>query len=560
MVELPGDNSLQRTFNTEAATILKGTNRLFRRDLLPVIPWDGRLREMKPAEFISWHQEYFVGYKTKISKDGDKFDVVKDMTETMARNLLQASDFVSKLPQIHRLYPSPVPVINEADSLVLCTPGYDPSTGTYVFEGQIQATPPPNGKTNLTGPVGSDDYFDDTMTLPEAFWTLHDLHQYFPFSDWSELIYPEPTDPLYRIDPEDGNTVPYRKSRSLAVQIGAMLALFAANCVPREASKMGFIYNASAPRSGKSLLAKIATAPVYGSFKAQPWREDEESMIKILDSEVLAASPYICFDNIRGLLASQPLEGFMTSPTWTGRYLGRTEMFTAENNAVLMFTGNNINAGTDISHRALFCDLFVEQADIQDREMDPEKVINDVFLSKPQNRRLILSALWSIVRHWDFAGRPLASGKVRLGFEDHGRIIGGMVEFAGFGDMLARPILENAGDSEAEDIITLVKKLHALNRPDYTFQEIVHVCWEHGLFPWYLHGKEELHSIREGFPAELTLRLNDSCNAKMGLLIARHSGERGHVHQFRDDAGTIIRVRFTLRGKGRHRRFHLIKF
>ena len=69
---------------------------------------------------------------------------------------------------------------------------------------------------------------------------------------------------------------------------------------------MGFIYNASAPRSGKSLLAKIATAPVYGSFKAQPWREDEESMIKILDSEVLAASPYICFDNIRGLLASSP--------------------------------------------------------------------------------------------------------------------------------------------------------------------------------------------------------------------------------------------------------------
>jgi len=51
------------------------------------------------------------------------------------------------------------------------------------------------------------------------------------------------------------------------VQIGAMLALFAGGCVPSEASRMGFVANANAQRSGKTLLVKLAAAPVYGRFK-----------------------------------------------------------------------------------------------------------------------------------------------------------------------------------------------------------------------------------------------------------------------------------------------------
>lgn len=50
----------------------------------------------------------------------------------------------------------------------------------------------------------------------------------------------------------------------------------------------------------------------------------------ILDSEAIAGSPYICFDNVRGLIQSQALENLMTAATWTGRHLGRSEMFTAD--------------------------------------------------------------------------------------------------------------------------------------------------------------------------------------------------------------------------------------
>lgn len=556
MIALPADNELQRSFNTDVAHILQGSD-LYRRATVLMHPFEGELREMRADSFVSWSQKYFVGYKLKTDKDGNPYQVLRDMTESTAKLCLASPEFVSSVPMIHRIYPSPVPMITEQGALILCTPGYDPSTGTYVFEGKITPQPPDPARPPLTGPVSSDNYFDDSVSLADAFWTLYDLHSNFPFADWTDWITPGDGDLLSRYD-DQGKPRQFRLSRSLAVQIGAMLSLFAANCVPQAASRMGFIYNANQQRSGKTLLVKIATAPVYGGFKAQSWREDEESMVKSLDAEILAASPYICFDNVRGMVQSQVLEGLFTSPIWTGRILGRTEKFVAENNTVVFFTGNNVNAGTDIQHRCLYSSLHVDEGDAQSRDIEGG-IIDDVWLADPKNRREILSALWSIVRHWDHAGRPLAQGRTRQGFDTWGKIIGGMVEFAMFGDMLERPVLENAGDSEAEDLISLIKHLHAAGRPDYTYQELVHTCWDHGLFPWLLQGREDTRPLRpdQGAPHVLTLALNEKCTSKMGLLLKRHSSERGSVHSFNDASGNPVKIRFSSRNGGRHKRFFL---
>lgn len=553
-IPLPGPNELQRSFNTDVAHVLKGSD-LYRRATVPMFPFEGALTVMKAKNFVSWSQKYFVGFKTKLDKDGNPFSELRDMTESVADLCLSSYEFISELPMIHRIYPSPVPIITAQGVLSLCTPGYDPATGTYVFEGNITPQPPDPSRPPIVGPVSSDNYFDDSVSPADAFWYLHDLHAGFPMSDWSEWITPSESDPLYRLD-DKGEVKKYRVSRSLSVQIGAMLALFAANCVPKEASRMGFIHNANQQRSGKTLLVKLASAPVYGAFKAQSWREDEESMTKILDSEILAASPYICFDNVRGLIQSTKLEALFTAPMWTGRILGKTEMFTSENNTTIFITGNNVNAGTDVQHRCLYCDLHVEEADIQSRDIQGP-IIDDVWLCDPKNRRDILSALWSIVRHWDHAGRPLATGRTRQGFDTWGKIIGGMVEFAWFGDMLERPVLENAGDSEGEDILSLVKYLHEKRAHDFTYQELVHICWDHGLFPWNLQGREDFKPLRPEPHAThvTTLVLESKCQSRMGLLFQRHCTEKGQLFTWRDDHGALVKVRFMSKGKGRHRRF-----
>jgi hypothetical protein len=553
---------LQRSFNADVAHVLKSSGaELYRRATLPMHPFDGRLAQMPPSAFVSWSEQYFICYRTKMDRDGNPFQEIRDMTETHAKLCLHSPEFITSMPIVNRVYPSPVPIITDHGALILCSPGYDPTTGTYVFEGNITPQPPDPARPPITGPVMSDGYFDDSMTIADAFWHLYDLYHEFPFNDWSEPIVPSESCPLYR-ENDDGTPRTYRTSRSLAVQIGSMLALFAANCVPKEASRMGFIMNANAQRSGKTLLVKISTAPVYGTFKSQGWRKDEESLAKILDSEILAASPYICFDNVRDFIASDKLESLFTTPLWTGRVLGKTETFVAENNTVIFITGNNVNAGTDISHRCLVCDLYVEESDVQSRAR-AETLINDVWLAKPENRRHILSCLWAIVRHWDHAGRPLADiHKTRLGFETWGQIIGGMVEFAMFGDMLERPLLDNAGDSEMDDVLTLVKILHKINHVDFTTQELIHHCWEHGLFPWNMFGKEDVRPLRpeSGHQAVHTFFLDGKGNSKMGILLKRHATKKGTIHTFRDEAtGQIIRVRFLSKGEGRHKRYFIQK-
>ncbi len=117
-----------------------------------------------------------------------------------------------------------------------------------------------------------------------------------------------------------------RQSRSRAVQLAAMLSQFAGGCVPPCSRGMGFLWNANTPRSGKTLLAKLAIIPVHGSVAIQSWASKDDELKKILDAEVLRAASYIFFDNVRGHIASQAIEAFITSPMWTGRILGKTEM------------------------------------------------------------------------------------------------------------------------------------------------------------------------------------------------------------------------------------------
>lgn len=384
--------------------------------------------------------------------------------------------------------------------------------------------------------VSSGGRYDDSMTLDEAVKYLRELLSEFPFGDWKDGT---------GLDGE-----PCRQSRSLAVQIAAMLSQFAVACVPRGANRMGFIYNANSQRSGKTLLAKIAIMVLYCSFKAQSWKSDEDDLAKVIDSEVLAGSTYICFDNVRGYVGSQALEGLMTSPDWTGRVLGRTQMFTAENRLTLFITGNDCIVSPDMAHRCLICDLFVPEGNVQERRV--KNLIDEVWLQKAENRHRVLSALWAIVRYWHQAGSPSASSfgfKPRLGFERWGETIGGMVAFAGFGNALEPVLLENAGDSLDRNIRQLVAKLAELNNTDteeYRFQEVVNICHDCGFFDWLLDGRDT-----DGGDFKLTHKANSSF-AKHLLKFAPSKEPR--AYRFEEDGGRKT-VFFSNRGSGKERRY-----
>ncbi len=62
-----------------------------------------------------------------------------------------------------------------------------------------------------------------------------------------------------------------------------------------------------------------------------------------------------------------------------------------------------------MSYRCLMVDLFVQEANVQERKV--WKPIDDTWLMNRKNRCEILSALWAIIRHWDGGGAAEGDGE-----------------------------------------------------------------------------------------------------------------------------------------------------
>jgi len=377
-------------------------------------------------------------------------------------------------------------------------------------------------------------YYD--WTLEESVGYLRWLLCEFPFADWREE------------EVSDGDGV-IRQSRSQAVQVASMLAMFCVAMLRQGSNRMGFIYTANSQRSGKSLLAKLAIMPVCGGFKGQSWKSNEEELSKVIDSEMIAGSGYICFDNVRGYIGSPTLEGLMTSPSWTGRILKESQMFEVKNRMTLFVTGNECIVSPDMAHRCLMIDLHINEGNVQDRS--PSWVLDESWLLEKENRRRVLSALWGIVRSWAAAGRHLATSyhyKPRLGFEHWGDLIGGIVAYAGFGDCLEIPQLEAGGNSEERNIHDLIDYMTAKiidSEKEFTFQDISQICFEEGLFEWMLEGKEY----------DGVFTVTPKVRSNLGRLLSRYApNSDGNKIPRRYVRGGKAYYLGT-RGKGRYRRY-----
>lgn len=181
--------------------------------------------------------------------------------------------------------------------------------------------------------------------------------------------------------------------------------------------------------------------------------------------------------------------------------------------------------------------------------------INDAWLMQPNNRFLIRSALWGLVKHWDAAGAPKPTGRLRLGYEDYCTVLGGIVEYAGFGDCLAEPEVEQEVNTEKTDIRALIKALMARDdvmedeqkdksRLEFTFQQIVDTAHEAGVFDWLLDGKDESGSYI----------LNKKSDSSFGLMLRRFFPLEGS-RVFRMTETVAVQTRVT--GRNRQRRFLL---
>ena len=479
-VQLPGDGRLLSDFAAELGKAIS-TSPIFQRDgkVFTISTSGDRLVQMTPNALRSWLETVAVCFRVRSTGSSEVIEFRKTMSKGDAEGVLSSPQFISQLREIRRFNQVRMPVRRFDGNIDLLHEGYDDSSMTYSAANSVPVI--------------------QRMPLDMAKKIIDELLCEFVFAD---------------------------DTRSRAVAIAAMLTVYAAGILPNKSLRPCFVYLANAEGAGKSLLVKLATVPVLGVCPNSPMPKDEAEMRKVLLSAVIEGQQALCFDNRKGHLSSESLEGFLTSQDWSGRVLGGQATFRGTNDVTVFITSNGATVSPDMRRRSLFCELFMGVERAEDRKFQQQLEVPEIL----KQRTDILSALWALVDDWSKAGQPDCS-RHHSSFQEWTSNIAAIVEHHGYGCPVATAHIEGCADVDGEDMRELCAALcNGSVLKAVTFEEVISCARENGLFARLIPETDDMDHKTRSTVARI-LKTYDR------RLIGNH--------------------RFSLQGKGRNRKFQV---
>lgn len=214
-------------------------------------------------------------------------------------------------------------------------------------------------------------------------------------------------------------------------------------------------FTAHMQRSGKSKLAKAATAAALGHTPTMIHYRDEEEFSKHLLPLMRASDRAIAIDNIEHPLESSKLCTLLTECVLRDRVLGESLDLTLRNTSVFFVTGNNLMIAGDLSVRAIRCDIDAQMERPEERKFDFDPVQQALDLH-PELNRAALTALRAFI----LAGKPWElKRELYGGFESWDSLISGCLVWLGFRDPYETRSRVVADDPNREADLTLLEAL-----------------------------------------------------------------------------------------------------
>ncbi len=432
---------------------LRASDLYLKRDsLVTVDPKTAEIRSMDAVRFVSWVEKYVDFGRYVKSKEGKQFFAANSISVELAGKLLSSDQFREQVRVLNSCHDVVLPAwANEAQTKVrLLPPGYDDETGVF------------------TAPMFE---YDTNLDPNAAFHYLCEIYREFPFAEGRNL----------------------RDCRSFSVHLAAH---FAAYCrlMLLDNPRLAFVYLANQQGGGKSLLGKMALAPVFGSPATSSLSKREEEVEKSIRALLKSGEPFAFFDNYKGFLGSAELEGLLTSKDRISRVLGTPENSRDRNNLIVVVTGNGVTLSPDMKRRSLICDLFCAENAVERKIENP---IEDSWPTRPEIRAQFLAVLWSLLNEWQEAGAPRAKEKLIPSFEHFSGIIGGIIEGARFASPLTTPATQVDEVTAAWEL--LFQKLaepFPLGEHQLTVDEVIEKANEIGVLEILTGGaKDERKSI-----------------------------------------------------------------
>lgn len=316
-IRLPGDDWL---LSDTAATLGQQLRDklLFVRNGELVTLDASELRIVTSQMFRTLVERHVVGYRKRKSKNGT-FAVDVTMTDGEARGILASSQFLEKLRTVVRLNLCRLPILRGSREIELLPDGYDLASQTLT--------------------ISSVSYPED-LPIVDAIEVINDLFSEFIFAD---------------------------KQRSKAVAVAALVGMYCPELLPEGALRPCVIITKNAEGAGATTLVRCAVVPVVGALPTGVKSADEDETRKALTAIVREGRSVVLLDNQKSRLSSAALESFLSTPTWTDRLLGVSQMFTGRNLATLFVTSNGCRVSPDMRRRSLFIELHLEAERAEDR-------------------------------------------------------------------------------------------------------------------------------------------------------------------------------------------------
>ena len=399
----------------ETGLNLKNSGLYLYNDVLITVDSEGCEQTMEADRFRTWIDSYQINfYRRKKTDDEDSpgVPIKATMKKDVASVLLASDDFRGHIPVIEKILPVRLPVWDPVGDgtrrIRLLDYGYDQATRHFTQNTGIE--------------------YLELWTLDTAIAYLRKLLKGFPYGD-------------------DG--------RSMSVQVSAMLTMYC-QLLFGKLDRFPMIYfNANQPGCGKSRQAEMCIYPIYGHADPLSYSDNDE-FVKKLDAWSKVGLGYVFLDDVSGLVKSNDLNRWITSPMWSGRNMHTQTKFSVLNQKLTLVTGNQATLSGDLVRRSLMVDLWSSQL-TQDRQAGFDMIIDAEWLSRPKNRGDILSAMFSLVQNWVAKHNAQDYPETLGSFEGWSRIIPAIVTRAGFACPLQDPAVQDAGGKQEVEFMRLIE-------------------------------------------------------------------------------------------------------
>ncbi|WPL15575.1 hypothetical protein Thiowin_00476 [Thiorhodovibrio winogradskyi] len=224
-----------------------------------------------------------------------------------------------------------------------------------------------------------------------------------------------------------------------------------------------FCVSATTPGTGKGLLIEAANLLVRGRdaalMPAIQGTSAEEETRKRITALLLQGVSSINLDNWTRPIGGEAMNALLTTGEWSDRILGRSETVSLPARLALAATGNNLSVRGDMTRRSLLIQL---DAGVERPELRTFKEPNLVG-TVTQRCGELLTALFTILKGYQQAGRPRIGERLLGRFEPWSMAVAAPIRWLGYPDPTDSQARLREADPEADKLELLLSTWFDLN-------------------------------------------------------------------------------------------------